>query len=218
MERPVCPVCRQSISADCPGVCRRMESTIGMLFPDKLSARTAEVELHKRQRAELQATEAASRNEARRRLYGRIVSILERLRGSVNNATDELQQQQQGHAAGAAADGNNADTVGTATQAQPEAASAGTQTAGAQDDDDDAAPMPRLPFGGNNPAGQGDGLDAPAAALARTLDNFMSSAMSSSAWQEGPPLLTLVRGCGGLGKYAVVVVVVFRGVWCSSGG
>ncbi len=184
-----------------------MESTISVLFPHELSARTAEVELHKRQRAELQANEAANRSEARRRLYSRIVSILERLRGSV---TDELEQQQRAGAESPIENNNtSANTttrVGTATQAQPEAASAGTQTAGPLEEDRGAAPGPRL----GGPGGPPEGFDAPAAALARTLDNFMSSAMSSNAWQEGPPLLTLVgeHFCQFLCYVWVVVLVL----------
>lgn len=163
LDSPVCPVCRQDISAVCPGVCRRMEATISVLFPDKLTTRVAEVELHKRQHAEVQAQRDAQHAHALRRLYGRIMSLISTLR-----PTGPERSQSGGVTAGAAT-------------AEPVDGAASEGDAANNTGDD-----------------EGDPMDA--ATLARTLDSFMNTAVSSNAWQDGPPLLTLVFTIGRNGE------------------
>lgn len=64
-----------------------------------------------------------------------------------------------------------------------------------------AAPASQEPPTDGNASGanahddiDGDAMDA--TSLARTLDSFMNTAVSANAWQDGPPLLTLVFTIG----------------------
>lgn len=164
LDSPVCPVCRQDISAVCPGVCRRMEATINVLFPEKLVARAAEVELHKRQHAELQAVRDAQHLRNMRGLYSRILSLIERV-----HATRPERSQSRGAAPGGAPGG----ALGPASQDAPGQGAA--SEANMPDEDDDGE----------------DPMDA--SSLARTLDSFMNTSMSANALQDGGPVLTLVR-------------------------
>lgn len=67
--RPTCPVCRCVIAARCPGVCKRIEGTIGALFPTRYAERAAEVKEAQRQRDAVLARQQAERSQRNRWLW-----------------------------------------------------------------------------------------------------------------------------------------------------